>query len=145
MIWLLTNIWWLVPVAIGLLALLNPTTALLLRKVPRRVWLALGAVALLGLTFQAGRWYERAAQEAAQATAEARADRKAADAAKAATDRAGKATAKIRARTEDAADDVQREMDSVRVCPEPAQPAGVSERGREAVRRAREALPSAGG
>ncbi|WP_332823130.1 hypothetical protein [Stutzerimonas kunmingensis] len=141
MIWALTNIWWLVPVAIGLLALLNPTTALLLRKVPRRVWLALGAVALLGLTFQAGRWYERRAQEAKQATAEARADRKAIKAGARADKAADEAVATIKEETDHAADRARVIVREITAdCPLPAQPDELRRIGDEAVGRARRAL-----
>lgn len=140
-LWLLSNVWWLVPLAVGLLALANlPLTLSVIRRVPARVWLAVGVVALLGLTFQGGRWYERSLHRSAQEAAEAKADAKAAAVAKAAQERTQKATAKIRERTEDDADAIRREMDVVRVCPEPVQPDSVRERGREAVEAARRAL-----
>jgi hypothetical protein len=140
-LWLLTNVWWLVPLLIGGLALANlPMTLAVIRRVPVRVWLALAAVALLGLTFQSGRWYERRAQESAQEAAEKRADAKAGRVAKQAHDDAEKATAVIRDRTEDVADEVEREMDGARVCPEPVQPERVRELGEQAVEAARRAL-----
>lgn len=141
MIWLLTNIWWLVPVAIGLLALANlPMTLAVIRRVPVRVWLALAAVALLGLTFQAGRWYERRAQEAAQATAEARADRKAADVAKRSHERAQKAGKAIRERTEESTDAAREIVGSLpATCPD--LPNELRDIVQQQVERARRGLP----
>lgn len=138
MIWLWANFWWLAPLGIGLLALLHPATLLVLKRVPLKVWLALAVVALLGLSFQAGRWHERRAHRSAQEAAEARADAKAARVAKKATDAAKEATKRIEDRTEEAADDVQREMDSVG-CDQPIPDVVRDELG-DAVRRAREAL-----
>jgi methylthioribose-1-phosphate isomerase len=140
-LWLASNVWWLVPVAVGVLALVNlPMTLAVIRRVPVRVWLALGVVALLGLTFQAGRWYERSQHEQAQEAAEAKADAKAATVAKKAAIDAGKATAKIRERTEEAADEIEREMGAVD-CAVPI-PDRVRDELAGATRRAREALPA---
>lgn len=103
MIWLLSNIWWLVPALLGLVALgfafAGPGLPVLLaglRRVPAPVWAGLAAVALLGLTFQAGRWYERSAAKERQAAAEDRADTKAAKTAGRAAEKAEQATTEIR-------------------------------------------------
>ena len=138
MIWLAVNLWWLGPLAIGVLALAHPATLLLLRRVPLTAWLALGLVAALGLSFQAGRWHERRAHRSAQEAAEARADAKAARVAKKATDAAKEATKRIHERTEDAADEIDRQMEPV--CPDVPVPDGVRDALDAATQRAREAL-----
>lgn len=144
MIWLWSNVWWLVPLVIGGLALANlPMTLSVIRRVPLKAWLALGVVALLGLTFQAGRWHERRAHRSAQEAAEAKADAKAARVAKKATDAAKEATKRIQDRSEEAADEVDRQMEPV--CPDVPVPDGVRDQLGDAVRRAREALPSDAG
>jgi membrane protein implicated in regulation of membrane protease activity len=118
-IWLLTNVWWLVPLLIGGLALANlPMTLAVIRRVPVRVWLALAAVALLGLTFQSGRWVERREHRSAQEAAEKRADAKAGRVAKAAQERAEKARARIRQDTEESTDAAQDAVDALpATCP----------------------------
>lgn len=73
MIWLLSNAWWLVPVAIGLLALVHPATLVIIRRVPARAWAVIGAAALLGAAFQSGRFYERSVQREADKTLDAKA------------------------------------------------------------------------
>jgi len=45
--------------------------------VPARWWIRLGVLALFGLTFQCGRWYERSVAQERQEAAEKRADAKA--------------------------------------------------------------------
>lgn len=142
MIWLLSNVWWLVPVAFGLLAMANPAFLSLLRRVPLRAWLVLGAIALLGLSFQAGRWYERSQHRSAQAAAEARADAKAAKVAKRASAKAQEASATIQKETDHAAAEV-RVILRDRACP--AAPERVHELGQQAVERARRALRPAEG
>jgi hypothetical protein len=113
-----------------------------LKRVPPWAWAALAAACLL--LYARSHWIGvgvdrcRAAQEAA----EKKADAKAAVVAKRAHADAQKATARIAERTEDAADEVERQMDAVRVCPEPVQPDSVRDAGREAVERARRALQS---
>jgi biopolymer transport protein ExbB/TolQ len=140
-IWLLTNVWWLVPLVVGGLALANlPMTLAVIRRVPVRVWLAVAAVALLGLTFQAGRWYERREHQAAQEAAEKRADAKAGRVAKQAQERTRKAVERIHERTEEAADEIDRQMEPV--CPDVPLPSVVRDDLADAVRRAREALPA---
>jgi hypothetical protein len=141
-IWLLSNVWWLVLVAIAVLALINPTLLALLRRVPLRAWLVLAAVALLGLSFQAGRWYERSQHRTAQATAEAQADAKAIKAGGRAAAKAQEASATIQKETQDAAAEV-RVILRDRVCPAAAP--RVHELGREAVERAQQALRPAEG
>lgn len=139
MIWLWANVWWLVPLAVGLLALANlPMTLAVIRRVPLKAWLALGLVAALGLSFQAGRWHERRAHRSAQEAAEAKADAKAARVAKKAAAAAKEATERVHERTEEVADEVEREMDAV--CPDVAVPDRVRDQLGDAVRRAREAL-----
>jgi biopolymer transport protein ExbB/TolQ len=139
-IWLWANAWWIGTLAIVALAVLHPAGLFLLRKVPLKAWLALAAVALLGLTFQSGRWYERRTQESAQEAAEKRADAKAGRVAKAAQERAQKATQRIHERTEEAADEIDRQMEPV--CPDVPLPSVVRDDLADAVRRAREALPA---
>jgi len=58
-IWLWSNLWWLVPVLVIGAGLAHPIPRALLRRVPVRAWAILGVFMLLGLTFQLGRWYER--------------------------------------------------------------------------------------
>lgn len=110
MIWLLSNIWWLVPVAIGILALAHPATLGALRRVPLRVWAGIAAVALLGATFQAGRFYERSVQrEASKAL-----DAKAGAAVKKSKDRAKVITEDV---SEDTADAVTKVRTDIRYLP----------------------------
>jgi hypothetical protein len=113
-----------------------------LKRVPREVWIALAfaAVVLWLRSHWIGVGEDRC--RAAQEAAEKKADAKAAVVAKRAHADAQKATARIAERTEDAADEVERQMDAVRVCPEPVQPDSVRDAGREAVERARRALQS---
>jgi hypothetical protein len=145
-IWLLSNVWWLVPLLIGALALVNPGLLGLLKRVPARAWLALLAVALLGLSFQAGRWYERSEHRSAQATAEGRADAKAIKAAGHATTKAQEASAAIQKETDHAAAEVRTITRTVRAaCPPPDLPPRVHELGQQAVERARSALRPAEG
>jgi hypothetical protein len=144
-IWLLSNVWWLVPVLVGVLALINPSLLALLRRVPARAWLALAAIALLGLSFQAGRWYERSQHRAAEATAEGRADAKALKAGGRAAAKAQEASATISKETTDAAAEV-RVILRDRACPAGAElPPRVHELGEQAVERARRALRPAEG
>lgn len=142
MIWLLSNAWWLVPVVIGVLALLNPGFLALLRRVPARVWVAFAAVALLGLSFQAGRWYERSQHRSAQEAAEGRADAKVIKAGGRAAAKAQAASATISKETTDAAAEV-RVILRDRACP--AVPDRVHEMGEQAVERASRALRPAEG
>ena len=146
MIWLLSNVWWLVPAGIGVLALINPAFLALLRRVPARAWLVLAAVALLGLSFQAGRWYERSQHRAAEATAEGRADAKAIKAGGRAAAKAQEASATISKETTDAAAEVRTITRPVRAaCPPAELPPRVHELGEQAVERARRALRPAEG
>jgi hypothetical protein len=139
-IWLLSNVWWLVPAGVAVLALVNPAFLALLRRVPARVWLLVLAVALLGLSFQAGRWYERSLHRTAQATAEGQADTKAVKAAGRAATKAEAASATISKETTDAAAEV-RVILRDRACPAGAElPARVHELGERAVERAQRAL-----
>lgn len=96
MIWLWANLWWLGPVLVLAAGLAHPVSRKLLEQVPARWWLRLGVLALFGLTFQLGRWYERSAVEERQAAAEDRADVKAAKAAGRAAEKAEAATTAIR-------------------------------------------------
>jgi hypothetical protein len=141
-IWLWANAWWWVPLLVLALASLHPAGWALLRRVPARVWLLVLTVALLGLSFQAGRWYERSQHRTAQETAEGRADAKAIKAAGRATAKAQEASAAIQKETQDAAAEV-RVILRDRVCP--AAPPRVHELGREAVERAQQALRPAEG
>lgn len=101
MIWLLTNVWWLVPVLIVVLASLSPAGWALVRRVPVRVWLVVLAVALLGLSFQAGRWHERSQHRSAQEAAESQADAKAVRVAKDAGAKADESRATFQKETQD--------------------------------------------
>jgi biopolymer transport protein ExbB/TolQ len=141
-IWLLSNVWWLVPLLIGGLALANlPMTLAVIRRVPRWLWLALAAVALLGLTFQSGRWYERREHQAAQEAAEKRADAKAGRVAKAAHERAQKARERIRQESEEATDEAQAAVDALPdTCP--PLPDELREHAQREVERARRGVPA---
>ena len=146
MIWLLSNLWWLVPVLLVLVAAVAvfagpglPVVLALLRRVPWQAWALLGAVALLGATFQAGRHYERGVLAEAEKKAEASADARAAKASAAATAKVEAARATISKETADAAAEV-RVILRDRACP--AVPDRVHELGREAVERARRELPA---
>jgi hypothetical protein len=140
-IWLLSNVWWLVPAGVAVLALVNPAFLGLLRRVPARVWLLVLAVALLGLSFQAGRWYERSQHRTAQATAEGQADTKAVKAAGRAATKAEAASATISKETTDAAAEVREIVRPVRAaCPPAELPPRVHELGERAVERAQRAL-----
>lgn len=144
MIWLLSNVWWLALLVL-VLAGLHPAGWALLRRVPARVWLVLAAVVVLGLSFQAGRWYERSQHRSAQATAEARVDAKAIKAGGRAAAKAQEASATISKETTDAAAEV-RVILRDRACPAGAElPPRVHELGEQAVERARRALRPAEG
>lgn len=141
MIWLLSNVWWLVPVAVALLALSHPAALAILKRVPARVWAALAAVALLGLSFQAGRWYERSQHRDAQATAQAKSLAKGQKAAQKAQEAA--TAVKIEVRQESENEAVQaREI--VRYLPRtcPTQPDELRVIGRDAVEAARASVPA---
>jgi hypothetical protein len=135
-IWLLSNAWWLVLVAIAVLALINPTLLALLRRVPLRAWLALAAVALLGLSFQAGRWYERSQVEKKAAAA----DVKAGETVTKSKARAEKVRKAITEETEDAVAEVEA---AVAALPDtcPPLPDGVRDSVQRQVQAAREGVP----
>ena len=82
MIWLWSNLWWLGPALVLAAGLAHPVPRKLLEQVPARWWIRLGVLALFGLTFQLGRWYERSVAQERQEAAEKRADAKGAAAAK---------------------------------------------------------------
>lgn len=103
MIWLWSNAWWLGPGLVIALASLHPAGWALLRRVPLRAWLALAAVALLGLSFQAGRWYERSQVEKKAAAA----DVKAGEVVTKSKARVAKARKAITEETEDAVAEVE--------------------------------------
>jgi hypothetical protein len=142
MIWLLSNVWWLVPLAIGALALFaflsaGPGALALYLKIPRWLRLTLGALVILLTAYSFGYSSGLDGCRTAQATAEARADAKAIKAAGRATAKAQEASAAISKETQDAAAEV-RVILRDRVCP--AAPPRVHELGREAVERAQQAL-----
>ena len=140
MIWLWSNLWWLVPVAVLGAGLAHPVPRALLRRVPVRFWLGLGVVMLLGLTFQLGRWYERSvARETAEAK-EVKADVKAAGVAEKANTEAREGSVVIRKESSDAAAEVRTIIRTVGDCP--PLPARVHDRGRAAVEAARRELPA---
>lgn len=141
MIWLWSNLWWLVPVLIGVAALAHPVPRAVLGRVPLRWWLYLGVVALLGLTFQCGRWYERSVAREAAAAAEKKADVKAAGVAKSAFEQATKSSDTIRKESSDAATEVRTIIRTVPgACP--PLPPRVHDLGRAAVEAARRELPA---
>lgn len=91
MIWLWSNLWWLGPLLVLVAGLAHPVPRKLLEQVPTRWWIRLGVLALFGLTFQCGRWYERSVAQQRQEAAEKRADAKGERVAKRAQGEAGKA------------------------------------------------------
>lgn len=107
MIWLLMNVWWLVPALVGVAALCVFLTAgpLVLRGLSRRIkpwaWQALAAVVAVSL---ASSWLIGIGEDRCQAKqekAEAKADVKAAKVAGAAREEADQAKATIRKETSD--------------------------------------------
>lgn len=136
MIWLLSNIWWLVPVAIGILALAHPATLVVLRRVPLRVWLGIGLLAALGASFQAGRHYERSVQRESDKTLDA----KAGGVVKESKERAEGVADKVTKGTADVAAKVRTE---IRYLPAtcPAVPASVRESVQQQVEAARAGMP----
>jgi hypothetical protein len=148
--WLLGHAWWGLP-ALGALIAGGafafgawPVLLGIVGKIPPRLLLPLVAVLAAVIAgsglYAVGLKHGEERTLAAQEAAEKRADAKAGRVAKQAHDDAEKATAVIRDRTEDVADEVEREMDGARVCPEPVQPERVRELGEQAVEAARRAL-----
>lgn len=142
MIWLWSNLWWLVPALAAGLA--HPVPRKLLEQVPARWWIRLGVLALFGLTFQCGRWYERSEAQERQEAAEKRADAKGAKVAKASHAAAQKAREGIRKESDDAQTEARTIVRYLEpTCP--AQPDRLRELGRAAVESAgREMLPAEG-
>ena len=139
MIWLLSNLWWALPVLLVLVAAVAafagpglPVVLAALRRVPVRVWLALAAITLLGATFQAGRHYERSILAAAEDKAVA----KASESVKRHTDAAKAEKAAARTESKEAADEVR---DAVAALPDscPPLPDGVRESVQRQVQAAR--------
>ena len=151
MFWLLANLWWLVPLVIGLMAAVFafsgpglPAMVALLRRVPWQVWAAVAFIGWTGLAVQCGRWIERSAIEQRQEAAEAKADAKADRVAKQAQGEAKKARDTIRKESDDAQAEVRT---IVRTLPAtcPSQPDRLRELGDAAVQGARgEVLPAEG-
>jgi len=80
----LGHLWWLIPAAIVLCAVLAAflgpgatVVAAWAKSAPRAVWLAMAGVMVLGFSFQCGRWHERSVAQERQEAAEKRADAKA--------------------------------------------------------------------
>lgn len=143
MIWLLSNLWWLVPVAVGLALLAHPVPRAFVKAVPPKWWLRLAVLAAFGLTFQAGRWYERDAAKDRQAAAEGKADVKAAKVSTATAEKVEADRTTIRKETSDAASEVRTIIRTVRAgCPADPVPERVHELGRAAVEAARRELPA---
>lgn len=141
MIWLLSNLWWLGPLVLLAAIALHPASWPILARVPARWWLAAAFVALLGLTFQAGRWYERSAAEKAQDKSENRADAKGEKVAGKAQAKAQEATATTRQEASDAQAEARVIVRTLPAdCPE--QPARLRELGESAVEATRRSLPA---
>ncbi len=141
MIWLWSNLWWLVPVVVLGAGLAHPIPRALLQRVPVRAWAILGVLMLLGLTFQLGRWYERSVAREAAVKAEQKADVKAAGVAEKATVEARESSDIIRKESSDA---VQEVRTIIRTVPGqcPPLPDRVRDIGRAAVEAARRELPA---
>lgn len=145
MIWLLSNLWWLVPALFALVALGFvfagpglPVLLALLRRVPVAAWAVLGGIALVGLAFQGGRWYERSQVADAQAAAEKKADVRADKVAGKATAKADAAKADIRKDSDNAQTEVRTIIRTLPAsCPE--LPPRAILIGKEAVEKARNA------
>jgi hypothetical protein len=135
-IWLWANAWWWVPLLVLALASLHPAGWALLRRVPARVWLPVLAVALLGLSFQAGRWYERSQVEKKAAAA----DVKAGETVTKSKARAEKVRKAITEETEDAVAEVEA---AVAALPDtcPPLPDGVRDSVQRQVQAARDGVP----
>lgn len=135
MIWLLSNAWWLVPVAIGLLALAHPASLAILKRVPLRVWAIIGLLAALGASFQAGRHYERSVQR----EADKQLDAKAGTVVKESKERAEAVAGKVTKETANVAANVRTE---IRYLPAtcPAVPASVRESVQQQVQAARDGV-----
>lgn len=144
MIWLWSNLWWLGPLLVIGAGLAHPVPRKLLEQVPARWWIRLGVLALFGLTFQCGRWYERSVAKERQEATEKRLDAKAAQVAKASHEAAQKAREGIRKES----DDVQvRIREVVRTVPGgcPAMPDELHDLLQREVERARAELSGAAG
>lgn len=147
----LGHLWWLIPAAIVLCAVLAAflgpgatVVAAWAKSAPRAVWLAMAGVMVLGFSFQCGRWYERSVAQERQEAAEKRADAKGEIAAKRAHGAAQKARDTIRKESDDAQAEVRTIVRTLpATCPD--QPDRLRELGRAAVESAgREVLPAEG-
>lgn len=153
MIWLLLNVWWLVPALVAVaaaVALLSglggPALLALAKRAHPGVWAALAAVVVLSL---ASGWLVRVGEDrcrAAHEAADARADVKAAKVSAATTAKVEADRATITKETTDAAAEVRTIVRTVRAgCPADPVPERVHDLGRAAVEAARRELPAGPG
>ncbi len=153
MIWLLLNVWWLVPALVALaagVALLSglggPALLALAKRAPAGAWVALAAVVAVSL---ASGWLVGVGEErcrAALESADTRADAKAAKVAAATTAKVEADRATITKETTDAAAEVRTIVRTVRAgCAADPVPERVHELGRAAVEAARRELPAGPG
>ena len=151
MIWLLMNVWWLVPALAALgagiavaLGVGLPVLRSLAQRVPALVWQALAAIVAVSL---ASSWLigiGEARCEAKQEKAEAKADVKAAKVATEASEKAGEAKTTIRKESNDAQAEARDIVHSLPAgCP--AQPDRLRELGESAVEAASRGVPAGAG